>query len=245
MIILAPFYKDIVASHESVEVQEMSKVFDYKHNLTRLYNTFMMENSQHKFEICSDNQTILNFENVFRSDISNLNLMESFCVSNLEFVKSREEQLILCGADHLINGTLDTLFEDNFDIGLAVARKPTRINNTIVLVNNVNRDRVVSFFEERLNTFYGLTQDEKVWYGDQLSYQRILEKAGMFDPNGDPPEGIFEVNGLRIKLFPYGGNYVKGFKKSLLPEPRNPIIVDFKGPSRKKRIDEIYNAIMK
>jgi hypothetical protein len=245
MIILAPFYKDITASQESIEVQEMSKVFDYRHNLTRFKNTFMIENSHHKFEICTDSKTKLKFDHVFRTDLTDLNLMESFCVSNLEFVKHREEKLVLCGADHLVNGKLETLFEDDFDIGLAVAGKPTRINNTIVLVNNRNRSGVIKFFENRLNVFYNLTKDEKIWYGDQLSYQRILENAGIFNPDKGSPSGLFNVGELKIKLFPYGGNYVKGFKKSLMPVNQNPIIVDFKGPSRKKRVEEIYNSILK
>jgi len=245
MIILAPFYKDIENDKEGSEVLEMSKVFDYKQNLFNMYNTFLKQNSKHKFEICTDNKTSLKHKNIFRSNIDSKNLMESFCISNLDFVKSRNEKLILCGSDHLINGNLNSLFEDDFDIGLAVATKPLRINNTIVLVNDTNRKKVISFFEQRLSAYYNLSAEEKLWFGDQLSYQKILESYNIFDPSGDnPPLGIYNIEGLKIKLFAYGSSYVAALKKSLYPVPNNPVIIDFKGPKRKKRAPEIYRYLM-
>lgn len=245
MIILAPFFKDLQPSKEGTELLEMSKVFDYKLNLSRLEHTFMMENSHHKFEVCSDEQTKLSTKNVFRSKLTDKNIMESFCISNLEYVKLRNDKIILCGADHLINGKLDKLFDDDFDIGLAIAKKPLRVNNTIVLVNNKNKELVVKFFERRLAEYYALPEAEKLWYGDQLSYQRIIEKEGIFDSSlSNPPIGIFEACGLKIKLFPYGSEYVSPLKKNLFPEPSMPVIIDFKGPKRKLRTTEVYNNLI-
>lgn len=246
MIILAPFYKDVDLKSEGLEVNEMSQIFDYKQNLIRMYDTFFKFNPSFKFEITSDQHTKLKNFNVFRSNLDNLNIMESFCVSNLEYVKSRNEKIVLCGADHLINSSISSLFQDQFDIGIAIVGNPLRVNNTIVLVNNVNRNKTIEFFELRYEIYKKLSSQDKLWFGDQLSYQRILEAEGVLDQNLKKlPIGMYDIKGLKIKLFQYGSNYVAPIKKQIPEIGVSPIIIDFKGPKRKGRAEVIYREIMK
>lgn len=246
MIILAPFYKDINLKSEGTEVNEMSKIFDYKQNLVRMYDTFFKYNPNYKFEVTSDQTTRLKNFNVFRSNLDTLNIMESFCVSNLDYVKSRSEKLILCGADHLINSSVNVLFEDEFDIGIAIVGNPLRVNNTLVLVNNKNKNKVVDFFERRYDCYKKLSQEEKLWFGDQLSYQKILEEEGIIDHAAKKlPIGIYNACGLSIKIFQYGSKYVSPIKKRIPEIGVSPIVIDFKGPKRKTRAEEIYKEIMK
>ena len=246
MIILAPFYKDTNLRLEGSEVNEMSQIFDYKQNLIRMYETFKNFNPSYKFEITSDNHTRLKNFDVFRSNLDNLNLMESFCVSNLEYVKSRNEKLVLCGADHLINGHIDSLFDSEFDIGMAIVGNPLRVNNTLVLVNNTNRNKIIEFFERRYDCYKNLSTDEKLWFGDQLSYQRILESEAILDHSAKKlPLGLFDIAGLSIKLFQYGSTYVSPIKKQIPEIGVTPIVIDFKGPKRKTRVETIYKEIMK
>lgn len=246
MIILAPFYKDTDFLNEGSEVQKMSQIFDYKKNLTRLQETCYRLNPLARLEICTDLHTTLSSDfNVHRTDLKNYNLMESFCVSNLDFVKSKNHKMILCGADHLVNGSLSELFEENFDIAIPVVDNPIRVNNTLILVNpEKNKKKIVEFFERRYETYKKLSQDQKLWSGDQLSYQKILEEEKILDINANfLPLGDFVVNGLKIKLFRYGSHFVGPIKKGMPPKG-SPVIIDFKGPKRKKRIVEIYQNLM-
>jgi hypothetical protein len=244
MIILAPFYKDINPSKEGTEVKEMATIFDYKKNLDRLYHTFNKFNLTGKMIVCTDNKTKLKNHQVFRSNISDKNIMEGFCISNLELLKKINGNIILCGADHLINGNLETMFEDDFHIGLAIVGNPLRINNTIVLVKNNQSSKIIDFFQRRLDCYYQLSLEEKTWFGDQMSYQKILEKEGIINSTDkNLPIGIFNIDGLKIKIFQYGKEFVAPIKKSL-PANGIPLVVDFKGPKRKKRIEEIYRYII-
>lgn len=244
MTILAPFYKDIDPQQEGIEIKEMSAIFDYKKNLDRMYHTFCKFNPSGQFIVCSDNKTKLKNHQVFRSNISDKNIMEGFCISNLEFIEKNEGDIVLCGADHLINGNLTNLFEDDFDIGLAVVGNPLRVNNTVVLVKNDKSFKIINFFKERLDWYYRLSSDERLWFGDQLSYQKILEKENIINASSkNLPIGSFTINDLKIKIFQYGSSLVAPIKKSL-PIQGTPLIIDFKGPKRKKRIDEIYRHII-
>jgi hypothetical protein len=246
MIILAPFYKDTDLKFEGHEVNEMSQIFDYKKNLIRMYDTFFKFNTSYNFEITSDQHTRLKNFNVFRSNLDNLNIMESFCVSNLEYVKSKNDKLILCGADHLVNSSVNGLFNSEFDIGIAIVGNPLRVNNTIVLVNNTNKKNVVEFFERRYDCYKRLSENDKLWFGDQLSYQKILEEEQILNFSAkNLPIGTFHLKNLTIKLFQYGSNFVSPIKKQIPEIGVNPIIIDFKGPKRKKRAESIYKEIMK
>lgn len=247
MITLAPFYKDISFQTEGTEVTEMSKIFDYKKNLYRLYSSCKKYNLEFQFEICTDTYTEVKDLSLYRTNLDNMNLMESFCVSNLEYLKIKEGKIVLCGADHLIYGKLDDLFDEDFDIGIAVVENPIRVNNTMVLVNlEKNKDKIIKFFERRYNVYKNLSPAEKKWFGDQLSFQRILEEENIFNANLDSlPLGIFSIDQLTIKLFRYGSKYVGPIKKNLSSIPGTPVMIDFKGLKRKKRIEEIYDRIMK
>ena len=59
---------------------------------------------------------------------------------------------ILCGVDHIINGDLSKIFEDDFDIMIPI-RKKSKVNNAIVAVKKVTDD-VRKFFEHRFDLIY-------------------------------------------------------------------------------------------
>lgn len=245
MITLAPFYKNINLKSEGIEVNEMSAVFDYRKNIDRLYQSLQKHSPGNAFTVCTDTKTELGRYNVFRSQIDDLNLMECFCISNLEYVKQTSGKLILCGSDHLVHGNINDLFDSEFDVAVAVVGNPIRINNTIVLVGENNRQNVIKFFERRLQTYNNLTKEEKLWFGDQLSYQKILEEENILNTFLDKlPLGDYIVDNIKLKVFKYGSHYVNSLKKRF-PSYGSPIILDFKGPKRKKRIEEIYTEIMK
>jgi hypothetical protein len=242
MTILAAFYKTILDSPNPNLTQE----FDYEKALCSLEKTFKKFNPKGKFILATDMVTNITLESgeIFRTDLNSCNIMESLVLSNLDLIKQLEGKIILCGADHLITGNLDKFFEEDFDIG--VLWSGGKVNNTVVLVNTElgNKESIISFFQERTNTFYDLDLLEKSWLGDQISIQSILEEKYQI-PRLTPGESLLhESCGLKFKFFNYSEEFVFGVKKSSAGYSKTAIFLDFKGNSRKRWFPVIAQEVL-
>jgi hypothetical protein len=248
MIRLVPFYKDANIPSEGDELKEMHNMFDYKNALSLMYNTYKKHNPQGIFEVATDLHTKLDFDNVFRSNLDDMNIMQSLTQSNTEYVYKHEGLMVLCGADHLICNNVSNFFHGpNFDIGIFMNGE--QVNNTVVLVakNYDNAKRVDEFFKQRLKIYHKLDEKIKTWYGDQQSYTVLLQEYGlldMFKRDYSSRYKIYNANGLKVKFFQYG-RYVKGLKKGggLKENPTN-ILIDFKGPLRKQHFNRLYEDLI-
>lgn len=246
MITLAAFYKDLKKDLESLVVNQSTNNFDYKKALYCLEETFIKRNSKGNFLICTDKDTNLKFDErkVFRSDLNNAGLMESLIKSNTNLVKLLMGKIILCGSDHLINGDLSKFFTKDFDIGILY--RGDLVNNTVVLVNiqDYNRLPIINFFEQREQAYYQLPQDQKNWFGDQISLQVIINNHNLFHDNfaKKAPEGIFQGKDLKFKIMQYGKNEVAGCSKKSPKYNKESIFIDFKG-RRKQFFDQIYQKL--
>lgn len=246
MITLVPFYKEV--KKDAQQIEEMKQVFDYKNALYLLKESFEKFNSEQNkhFVLATDNDTEID-SNVkcFRSDLSNMNIMESLTVSNTNYVINNSGKMVLCGVDHLICNNIEMFYDDDFDIGLFV--RWDQINNTVVLVNKTksNKKHINNFFKKRLECFYNLDSDTKNWFGDQRSYSNLLQEENILTRyNENPNITMYDGFGLKIKLFNYG-KYVKPIKTGggIKYNPTN-ILLDFKGPQRKKHFNDVYKKIM-
>jgi hypothetical protein len=243
MTILAAFYKNISESANPNLTQE----FDYKTALCSLEKTFNKFNPKGKFILATDTVTNIKLESgeSFRTDLDSCNLMESLVLSNLALIKQLEGKIILCGADHLVTGNLDNFFEEDFDIGILWSGG--KVNNTVVLVNTElgNKEKIISFFQERTTAFHELGLLEKSWFGDQISIQSVLEKNYQI-PRLAPGESLLhESCGLKFKFFNYSEEFVFGVKKSSAGYSKTAIFLDFKGNSRKRWFTDIAQEILK
>jgi hypothetical protein len=243
MIILAAFYKTISEFANPNLTQE----FDYKTALYCLEKTFKKFNPKGKFILATDMVTNIKLETgeSFRTDLDSCNIMKSLVLSNLAIVKQLEGKIILCGADHLVTGNLNNFFKEDFDIGILWSGG--KVNNTVVLVNTElgNKEKIVSFFQERTDEFYQLGSSEKSWLGDQLSIQSVLEKNYQI-PRLSPGEStLHESCGLKFKFFNYSEEFVFGVKKSSAGYSKTAIFLDFKGNSRKRWFTDIAEEILK
>ena len=244
MIILAAFYKTDL---EQRKINFRSLYFDYEAALHSLEKTFKKFNPIGKFILATDMATNVKLESgeSFRTNLESCNIMESLVLSNLDLVKQLEGKIILCGADHLISGNLDNFFKEEFDIG--ILWNGGEVNNTVVLVNTEfgNKEKIVSFFQERTDEFYQLGQSEKSWFGDQISIQLVLEKKYQ-SPKLLPKQSILhESCGLKFKFFNYSEEFVFGVKKSSAAYNKTAIFLDFKGNSRKQWFSVIAQEILK
>jgi hypothetical protein len=242
MTILAAFYKTISDSPNPNLTQE----FDYGRALCSLEKTFKKFNPKGKFILATDMDTNIKLESgeIFRTELNSCNLMESLVLSNLDLVKQLEGKAILCGADHLITGNLDNFFKEDFDIG--ILWNGGTVNNTVVLINTElgNKEKIISFFQERTNAFYELAPLEKSWLGDQLSIQSILGEKYQI-PRLAPGESLLhESCGLKFKFFNYSEEFVFGVKKSSPGFSKTAIFLDFKGNSRKRWFSIISQELL-
>ena len=242
MTILAAFYKKISQSSNPNLTQD----FDYAAALCSLEKTFKKYNPKGKFILATDMVTNIKLDSgkAFRTDLGSCNIMESLVLSNLDLIKQLEGKIILCGADHLITGNLDNFFKEEFDIGILWSGG--KVNNTVVLVNTElgNKEKIVSFFQERTNIFYELALLEKSWLGDQISIQSVLEKNYQL-PRLAPGESILhESRGLKFKFFNYSEEFVFGVKKSSAGYSKTAIFLDFKGNSRKRWFADIAQEVL-
>lgn len=243
MTILAAFYKTISDSPNPNLTQE----FDYVSALGSLKKTFKKFNPKGKFILATDMVTDIKIEadKIFRTELNSYNIMESLVLSNLDLVKQLNGKIILCGADHLITGNLDKFFKEDFDIG--ILWNGGVVNNTVVLVNTdlENKEKIISFFQERANAFYALDSLEKSWGGDQISIQSILVTNYQI-PRLSPGEStLHESCGLKFKFFNYSEEFVFGVKKSSAGYNKTAIFLDFKGNGRKRWFTDIAQEILK
>ena len=243
MTILAAFYKTDL---EQRKINFRSLYFDYETALYSLEKTFKKFNPTGKFILTTDKITNIKLESgeSFRTDLDSCNIMESLVLSNLDFIKQSEGKIILCGADHLITGNLDNFFKEEFDIG--ILWNGGEVNNTVVLVNTElgNKEKIVSFFQERTDEFYQLGSSEKSWFGDQISIQSVLEKKYQ-SPRLLPGQSILhESRGLKFKFFNYSEEFVFGVKKSSAGYSKTAIFLDFKGNSRKRWFADIAQEVL-
>ena len=248
MITLVPFYRDLSKNIESESVKEMANSYDYKKSLSYLIKSFQRYNKKDKIEVATDLHTSIDHDCVFRTDLTDMNLMESLTTSNTDYVLNHSGKIILCGSDHLISSSVNKFFDgEYFDIGIYL--NGTEVNNTAVLINKhqSNEKLVNDFFKNRLDIYKNFSEDTKSWFGDQRSYTELLQTEKIIHKYlQNKNQKFYQLNGLIIKIFEYG-YLVKGCRKGggLKGDPSNVILIDFKGSERKKHIDDVFRIVMK
>lgn len=248
MITLVPFYRDLSKNVESTAVTEMSNSYDYKKSLAYLIESFKKFNKKNRVVVATDKFTQIDHSDIFRSNLENMNLMESLTTSNTDYVLNNSGKIILCGSDHLIFGKVERFFEgEEFDLGIYI--NGAQVNNTAVLINkNENNKQLIDkFFNKRLEVYHKFDENTKSWFGDQMSYTEILQQEKIITKYlENKSQTTYMCDGLRIKIFEYG-YLVKGCRKGggLKGNSNNMILIDFKGTERKKHLDTIYQFVMK
>lgn len=242
MTILAAFYKTI----SDCTNPHLTQDFDYVSALYSLEKTFKKFNPNGKFVLATDMFTDVKLKSceIFRTDLNSCNIMESLVLSNLDLIKQLEGKIILCGVDHLVTGNLNKFFEEDFDIG--ILWNGGKVNNTVVLVNTDlgNKEKIISFFQERANAFYELASLEKSWLGDQISIQSVLEKKYQIPKLPPGQSTLHKSCGLKFKFFNYSEEFIFGVKKSSVGYNKNALFLDFKGNSRKRWFPNISKELL-
>lgn len=243
---LAAFYKKIDLAQEGSMVQENTTVFDYLKSLKMLRASLHKNSPGWDFVTCTDQITEIDLpeKEIFRSDLDQQVLMASLIKSNTHYVKTHPGQSLLCGVDHLVAKSLTPMFQDQFDITLLI--NGGKINNTVVLINtnSSNHYRVVDFFDARQKFYDELSDSQKQWLGDQVSFEYALKHWGFEESMESYVGRTISSQGLTVKFIGYNELWVHGVKKKVPAYAPRALFLDFKGPRRKQWFNEVYQSVM-
>ena len=159
MVHLVPFYKD--ANFKIKEAPEIidfvkKKRYDYHKYLECLTETFYRYNPEGKLLLSTDMTTNpVNYQGeYYRQDTSDKTIIQSKVYNETRLIcddNGINENIIMCGTDHLINRKLDKIFlNQDFDIKIPI-RKTARVNNAMIVVKKVtdNVKRLQTLIESR------------------------------------------------------------------------------------------------
>lgn len=260
MIKFVSFYKSVGVETKSKKMSNRLGLlnFSYEKCLGYLKNMFnFAPNDKHEFIISTDSSTDLTNlggGHIIRDDLEGLLIMEAIVKSNTKFILNNQGKIVLAGADHLIVGPIDLFFEQEFDLAFWMfpefdpSHKQT-VSMSIVLINKTikNSKKINSFFEEREQICFNLSKREKQWYADQKSLSLLLETRNIITDyyKFNNKDNLFNFDGLRIKLFKYGEDYMADVKDNgEFCLSSNTVLLDFPGHVSKEFLDVIYNKLI-
>lgn len=182
---------------------------------------------------------------VFRSELQpDAPMMYSRLASQINYVRSHgtTTNLITLDSDILINGDIDSLFEEDFDIALTYrAREDMPINWGVMFISHRHPDKVVQFLEKILEVYKTTYFDSDIFWCDQFALMDVIGTDRFFQREAD----WLEIEGVKIKLIPCAVyNYSPEDKASEMIKPFvRQKVLHFKG-NRKRFIEMYWSAYL-
>lgn len=173
---------------------------------------------------------------VRRYVIDSRDVMLSRLATQIQFLKETNEEssIVMLDSDILLNGNLDFLLEQDFDIGLTV-RNPAPIhegismpiNGGIFFIPAYRKTAATQFLEKVYAVYQEHYSHTAQWWGDQFALAQVVEQSSVssFEP------GIIDVNGVKVCLLDCDKfNFSPDFETDLdLTIFENSLILHFKG----------------
>jgi hypothetical protein len=128
-------------------------------------------------------------------------LMLSRALAQFEYVHQFDfsHPLLLIDSDILVNGSMASVFDIDFDVGLTWRKNKTMpINGGLIVLNNRRPEVVRNFFGHFISiyrTAYSDSENSR-WYGDQLALRDLIN----LNLEDFSDEKIIMVNGCRVLL---------------------------------------------
>ncbi|KKN78261.1 hypothetical protein LCGC14_0351200 [marine sediment metagenome] len=240
MITLCPVYVEPSVENEGNEVVRNSRNFDYSKMLDCLSESLRWHSDYVEFLVLTDGNTNVYGHDSFRVSLDNMTVMESFVHLQTLAVKERlsEGKMILTGCDHIVCGDLSNLFNGiDFDVAIGVRKNQGKVNDSLVVVNDGRPDKANDFFKRRLDHYNEMRQDERVWWGSQDSYDKVIRS---FKESDLWESKVYDMDGIKVYIYEYGGGWINNFKykvngsSEFMDEFMNnlPLIFDLKGNAK-------------
>lgn len=171
---------------------------------------------------------------VLRFDIDGKEMMLERGMAQCNYVMNRLDRspIVFLDSDILLNGSLDNIFEHDFDVALTWRRNEKMpINGGVLIINNVRPTSSKRFFNKYIETYREKYSDSASWYGDQLALMDIVD----LKPNEYESNKVVDVDGCKVLLlscevFNYSpDNSYKEISSNL----DGKVILHFKGPRKR------------
>ena len=139
--------------------------------------------------------------------------------------------LALIDSDILVNGSLGSLCDQDFDVALTVRpSKRMPINGGLIILNNRRPDRSRAFVRRLLEIYETRFTDDAQWYGDQLALVACLDRP-VRELSEAAPVTVGDVRVLLLpcETFNFSSDADPRAIERPLPDKR---ILHFKGPRK-------------
>ena len=160
-------------------------------------------------------------------------LAQQFMIHNSNF----SLPIVLIDSDILMNGSLESVFREDFDVALTWRKSVHMpINGGLMVLNNRRPDVVRKFFDGFVAIYREKYIGDASWYGDQLALRDVcgVTYREMRDRK------LIEVNGCKILFLPCDHyNFTPEDSYTAVMNPiSNAVVLHFKG--YRKRFMEDY-----
>jgi len=182
---------------------------------------------------------------VFRNPLEpSAPMMFNRLASQINFVKQHgaSTNLVTLDSDILVNGDVEDLFKEDFDIGLTYRlRDDMPINWGVMFISCRNPEKVVAFLEKILAVYRADYFDSEDFWCDQYALMDVIDRERFANRESD----WLEIEDIKIKLLPCDTynhspeNEAQEFTKPLTDRK----IIHFKG-NRKRFVEDYWNAYL-
>lgn len=171
-------------------------------------------------------------------------MMFNRLASQINYVKQygASTNLVTLDSDILVNGDVEDLFEEDFDIGLTYRlRDDMPINWGVMFISCRNPEKVIAFLEKILAVYRANYFTSEDFWCDQYALMDVIDRERFASRESD----WLNIEGVKIKLLPCDvynhspENEAQEFTQPLVNEK----IIHFKG-NRKRFVEDYWNAYL-
>lgn len=162
----------------------------------------LLTDNQTKFHLGTDVEII-------RQQIDPKALMLSRMRCQLEFLEKQDprDHFVFLDSDIVLNGSLEHLFENDFEVGLTYMRSQNTertagkmpINGGLFFFKGSDKPSALHFMQKVFSRYLNETvEGYEHWWGDQNALMDFIGRDSFYQRKSDS----FTVEGIRIRLFP-------------------------------------------
>ena len=182
---------------------------------------------------------------IFRNQLEpNAPMMYSRLASQINYVKAHgaSTDLVTLDSDILINGNVEDVFKEDFDVALTYrSREDMPINWGVSFISHRRPEKVIGFLEKVLEVYKAEYFTNSDFWCDQYALMDVVGEERFFNRQSN----WLEIEGAKIRLLPcevYNYSPEDEAKSVIRPFSREKLL-HFKG-NRKRFIETYWNAYL-
>jgi len=196
-----------VASTSEVHPNQTLRHSEYMSMIDMMFASARLMDSSARAVVLTDNNTDFSLcrttiDAFARADIDVSKLMLERTRSQMRYIEASAfaAPIIILDSDILINGSLERIFDVDFDVAVTWReRQDQPINGGFLILNNRRPDVARGFFQRFSSIYLERYADQAAWYGDQLA---LGDCVGLSLEELRNQSALVEVDGCRILLLP-------------------------------------------